>query len=348
MIICNNMKKLFAIGDMHFSDARPWDQESFEKFLDWFKSYDFGPKEDCELLQLGDVTEKAFAFGGTSSLLTRWAVICTQKFSKIYILGGNHCLKYDTEKNVSFYSSSFLKEIDDSFHLIYDETEFTALDGKLKILALPFKYTASSIENYYNEQLDEHFYKTKYDIICGHLGLWDKKWPSIDGLKLNKFNYNYAAFGHIHNPCGTYSRFYTGSIMPFRKSEEKCETPRKIMVFTENKDYSEILLPAFRQYHLLDYKTEKPKHKKHSDKIVHVYEFVNCKDQNLIELNSDYYVKKTTHQKSEEIVFESNKDTASVLDEDDFKVLEQMCKDQNIILKRKTKALLKELLQQKS
>lgn len=341
------MKKLFAIGDMHFSDARPWDQESFEKFLDWFKSYDFGPKEDCELLQLGDVTEKAFAFGGTSSLLTRWAIICTQKFSKTYVLGGNHCLKYDVEKNVSFYSSSFLRELDSSFHLIYDETEFFALDGKLKVLALPFKYTSSSIESYYNKQLDKHFYETEYDIICGHLAIWDKKWPSIDGIKLDNFKYKYAAFGHIHNPCGTHSQSYAGSIMPFRKSEEKCDTPRKIMVFTEDKTYHEILLPIFRQYHTLDYRVEKPKFKKHSDKVVHVYEFVNCKDQNLIELNSEFYVKKATYQKNEEIIFKADEKAVSALNKDDFAILEQMCKEQNIVLKRKTKALLKELLQQK-
>ena len=339
------MKRLFVIGDMHFSDARPWDQESFEKFLDWFEIYNFGAKEDCELLQLGDVTEKAFAFGGTSSLLARWAVICIKKFSKIYVLGGNHCLKYDTEKNISFYSSSCLREIDSSFNLIYNETEFTALNGKLKILALPFKYTASSIETYYNEQLPKHFYETEYDILCGHEGIWDKKWPNVDGIKLDKFKFKFAAFGHIHNPYGTYSRFYTGSIMPFRKSEEKCDTPRKIMVFTEDKDYDEVILPIFRQYHLLDYKKDKPEYKKYSDKIVHVYEFTNCKDQNLMELNSEYYVKKSTYQKGEEIIFEANEETASILSEDDFTILEQMCKEQNIVLKRKTKALLKELLQ---
>ena len=63
-------KRLFILGDTHFSNERDWDLESFEKFIDWFSKYDFGNKEECELLQLGDLTEKSKNAGKTYLLDT--------------------------------------------------------------------------------------------------------------------------------------------------------------------------------------------------------------------------------------------------------------------------------------
>lgn len=351
-------KRLFILGDTHFSNERDWDLESFEKFIDWFSKYDFGNKEDCELLQLGDLTEKSKSAGKTYGLLLKFMTVCLTKFSKIYILGGNHCMKYNSLRNEVEYSSEFLGELDDSIKLIYDETEFTALDGKLSVLALPFKYTTTSIENYYNNNLKPELYTNHYNLICGHVTIFDEKFKIVDGINLKKFNFDHAVFGHIHNRCGTNAKYYPGSIMPFRKSEEKTELPRCIKVIDEdNNELDEIQLPIFRQYHTINFQTEKPKYKRNSTDIVHVYELTNCDEKTIINFCSEYYIKKSITQNVlniENIVNNSgdddkinNENVKNLLLEDDFVILEKMCKDNDIILKRKTKALLRELLTNK-
>ena len=343
------MKKLFYLGDMHFSTRRDWDKESFENFINWFENYDFGKYEDCEFFQLGDVTEKSLNSGDAYSLLTDFTVKALKKFKKIYIIGGNHCSKYDTEKNIESYSSEYLAKLSDNIKLIYKEQEIEALDSKLKILALPFRHTSKQIETYYNEDLPEHFYKNHYNIICGHEMIYDENFKVAGGVNLKKFNYDHAVFGHIHQRFGNNASMYTGSIMPFRKSEEKTVLPRCMKVFNEDGvELKEIVLPIFRQYHVIDFKKEKPTFKKYSDKIVHVYEFINCGNDFIASnMYSDYYVKKTSPLKIDDNILSDENIDKNILIEDDFTVLEQMCKEQNIILKRGTKALLKELLPKK-
>ena len=344
------MKKLFVLGDMHFSNSREWDLESFNHFIDWFENYDFGKYEDCELLQLGDVTEKSINNGAVYFLVTKFFKIALRKFSRIYVIGGNHCWKYDVTRNSEYFSTEYLSNMSDNIKTIFSEEKFTALDGKLSILALPFKFTVSSIEEYYNKHLNESFYEEKYNIICGHVNLYDSNFPSIEGLKLKNFKFDHAVFGHIHSRIGANAKYYTGSIMPFRKSEEKTELPRCIKVYDDtNNELPEIELPIFRQYHIIDFNKNKPEFERNSGTIVHIYELVNCKNDLVGEKTyPNFYIKKSSTIKSiDDCNTDSIDNDNNILLKDDYTVLEQMCKDNNIILKRGTKVLLKELLSSK-
>ncbi len=343
------MKKLFVLGDMHFSGRRDWDHESFKNFINWFKNYEFGKYEDCELLQLGDVTEKAQNYGDTYALATEFFLCALSKFCKIYVIGGNHCEKYDTEKNKEYFSTEFLTELSNNIKTIYKEEVFSVLGGKLSVLALPYKYTAIPLDDYYNTKLPQDIYDDHYEIICGHEMIYDENFKIAGGIDLKKFNYDHAVFGHIHNRFGNNASMYTGSIMPFRKSEEKTELPRCIKVYSEdNIELPEIVLPIFRQYHVVDFRQKNPiLYKKHSGQTVHVYEFINCVNDTIaFNKYPNVYVKKSTAVSIDDIDIDIDDENfdKNILLEDDFTILEQMCKEQGINLKRKTKALLKELL----
>lgn len=336
---------LYTMGDAHFCNARDWDKESFGKFIKWFKEDLPVNNSHSELLQLGDLTEKALNEGATLAMLTEWAEVALQRFDKIYIVGGNHDDKYDVMKDEEHYSSEYLAEMDNRIQVIYKETEFEVLNGSLKVLALPFRHVPGSLEKYYSEQLDSKYYDTKYDLICGHTAIKDPALPHIPGVDLSRFHYKYAAFGHIHDRSGPNARFYTGSIMPFRKNEEKTALPRCFKVYSDDGQEAEIELPIFRQYHV---GVDKPEHKKNSTDVVHIYELNDPKK--VVDYADEYYVKKSLATSAINALAErlqtveaKARNSASLFD-DDLTVLEKMCKEQGIALKRKTKAILKKLL----
>lgn len=340
------MKKLFVIGDMHFSTSRPWDEESFKNFLDWYDKQEFGPFEDCELLQLGDVTEKATNTGKPFEMLTSFFEMSLRKFSKIYVLGGNHCHKWVTEKGESQYVTQYLPYMSNRIKVIFEEEIFDAIDG-LKVLALPHKHVVTTIEDYYNNNLPSVYYETPVDLICGHTGIFDKAFPYISGLMLDKFNFKFAAFGHIHNRWGSNKKMYTGSIMPFRKGEQNCELPSCIKVFTKDAELDEIQLPQFRSYETIDFRNTKPTYKKFSDKVVHIYELDNCRDKNSAKIMyNDYYFKFGKITEVEAVNSENGAIENSVIKVFDnyYDAFQKMCKEKGITFKRKTHTLLKDLL----
>src|SRR5574344_44768 len=337
------MKKLFVIGDLHFSTSRPWDYESFENFLKWFEKYDFGKYEECELIQLGDVTEKGTNTGTPMEMMTEFFSSALKRFNHIYVLGGNHCHKLVND--TSQFVTQYLPLMSDNISVIYDEKEFMT-DSGMNVLALPYKHTDIGIEKYYNECLDKSMYENQHDLICGHVCLYDDSMKYIPGVDLKKFKYRYASFGHIHSRIGKNAKYYTGSVMPFKTSEEFTELPRCIKVFTKEKELDEIKLPTFRHYQVIDFNKESPQNKKFSGDIVYIYELSNCRNKSSAkELYKNYYFKfgQIENISLNEGDFTKLELTKKLFD-NNFTAFQKMCEEQNLQFKRKTQILIRQLL----
>lgn len=345
------MRQTFVIGDLHFADSRPWDIESFEKFIKWFENYDFQcSKEESELILLGDCTEKATNTGRPIDMLTRFTKLALAKFSNIIVIGGNHDVKEDNEGHFQ-YSTQYLSHLGD-VKLVYDEEIFTTKQG-LVVKALPHKKTISSLEDYYNNELPKSFYDADCDLIVGHCGLFDSDYPYIAGVKLSKFKYKYAAFGHIHQRYGQMKEAYTGSVMPFRKSEETTSLPRCIKRYSQTDTglvCSEIPIPMFRTYKRIDFNNEKPSVRKYSSDAVYVYEIMNCNDKAILaSLSKDYYIiaGKSTMALKADANGESEKITsvAGLIFKDKKDAFHQMMQNMNYHFKRSTVSIVTNLLE---
>lgn len=301
------MKKIYFLGDCHFSSSRPWDEESFNKFLDWYDNYDFGPKEESELVQLGDLTEKKTLSGKTSEFLQRWLDISSKKFSTVYVIRGNHCYDKDNDETaISFIEKQ--KEIKNC-HIIYDETIFTTPFG-FKLKCLPFKKAVQPLDEYYNKYLPNNFYSEDADILCGHVAVYAKD-SFFGGVDRTKFVSKFRAFGHIHNRLGECAEDYCGSIMPFKVREDIQDLPRVIKVYSKDSDVIEekpIELPIFREYSVFELKPDQyPEFKKNSDKTVHVYTINDYKNSAVLESYlKDYYYRIGKPSKIENSVIENN------------------------------------------
>lgn len=343
------MRKTYIMGDLHFSSDRPWDLESFSNFIRWFEQWDIqNKKEESELLLEGDLTEKSVNAGIAISLLTKFIAIALQKFNNIIIIGGNHDLKIKIDGKPQ-YSSQYLQELG-NVKLVYDEEIFDSEQG-LHIIALPYKSTACPIESYYNDKLEDKFYKEQCDLITGHVSLFDSNFPYIAGIDLSKFHFKHAAFGHIHQRYGKMKQYYTGSIMPFRISEQASELSRCIKVIDENSDETEVTLPAFRVYHTISYSTQKDllQHKKHSDKVVHVYKVDDCDSKDsLMSLMQDYYVieGKLAISSFGESVDKVSDSAMNALFKSKKEAFESMLKEKDLHLKRGTLKVMNSLFQE--
>jgi hypothetical protein len=343
-------KQLFVLGDLHFNLARDWDSEAFNKFIKWFEEYDFGNYELSELLQLGDVVEKASNLGDTLELVTIFFDIACKKFSKIYILGGNHCHRLSRDK--SQYATQYLRLIGaqhskgrvSQIETIYDEKIFYT-KNLFHIIALPYKRVNGKIlDDYYSNNLPSQFYKTKADLLCGHVAIKEQK-TFYGGINISKFATTNYAFGHIHSRNGIYKKLYTGSVMPFKIDEENSELERCIKVFTKDEHdkiiESEIIIPKFIKYDKIQFE-QTPEFKKNSDDQVHIYTVTNCKNvQQAKSFYSDYYIRGvektpvslTINANSQEKIFLTP-----------LEALASMLKEIKVPIKRKTLSLLKSIL----
>jgi DNA repair exonuclease SbcCD nuclease subunit len=332
--------KVVLLGDMHFSCTKDWSTESFNKFIKWFSDYDFGKKEDVTLVQLGDVVDKASNPGDTLELVARFFCVCCEKFSKIYIVGGNHDHHLFNDK--SRYATQFVPYLGDSHQIenIFEETVFEI--AGLKVIALPHRRINGKIlEDYYNNELNPLFYSTEADIICGHVAIKEPK-SFYGGINISKFKAKHHAFGHIHVRNGTYRNHYTGSIMPFKIDEMTSEIDRCIKVIdsSTNKE-SEIKMPQFISYEDIQFQ-ETPLYKKESDDIIHIYTVHNCKNlQQAKSFYPSYYIRgvekvqnsltTTTGEKAELFITPLN-------------ALDAMIRETKMVIKRRTLALLKSIL----
>jgi len=329
--------KLFVIGDMHLSTSRDWDREIFNKFIRWFSDTDFGNPEECELLQLGDVTERSSNLGDTIEFVMRFFQIASKKFKTIYVLGGNHCHK--NVHDVSQYSTKFLWHLN-NVKLIYKEEIFNTENG-FHILALPYRRVEGKIlDDYYSNELPEEFYKTKVDLICGHVALKEPK-TFYGGINISKFHSKFRAFGHIHSRNGLYKDDYVGSILPFKIDEEKTELPRIIKIIEKNKT-GQLEIPIFVKYEHLRF-GETPK--VFDDNITRIYTIVNCKN---IQQAKNHYPRlfiRGVEKIQNNISVKAGEKVEHFISP--LHALDNLLQETKMIIKRKTLSLLKSLLETK-
>jgi DNA repair exonuclease SbcCD nuclease subunit len=342
-------KHLFVCGDLHFETNHDWSQEAFHKFISWFENYNFGDYNQSELLQLGDVVEKATNTGATLELVSLFFDIACKKFSKIYVLGGNHCHRLTKEK--SQYATQFLKFIGthhskgdvSQIEVIYDEKIFFT-SNHFQIIALPYKRINGKIlDDYYTKELPPEFYSTKADLICGHVAIKEPK-TFYGGIDITKFATTNYAFGHIHTRNGLYKKYYTGSVLPFKIDEENTELERCIKVFTKSNAQiteQEIQIPRFITYEKVKFE-DQPTFKKESDNQVHIYTVTNCKNiQQAKNFYPDYYIRGVEKINTNITVHAGEKEKIFLTP---LEALDSMLKETKMTIKRKTLSLLKTIL----
>ncbi len=333
---------LYLLGDLHFTNSHEWDNICFTRFIDYFKNLNI--EADSSLFLLGDITDKKINDSRTTDLVSCFFAIALSKFKAIYILGGNHDMHKDIFGNI-YYTTQFVKNFNpEKIHLIYNETILN-IDG-LKVMALPHKETTLGIEEYYNSELSNDFYSTEVNLLLGHLNIYDEKMPIADGLNIKKFNYKNAYFGHVHSRVGSYAKNYTGSIMPFKKSENITELPRCIVKMDKN-SIEEIELPIFKVFKTLDISKELPTSKKTDNPTV-VYDFTNCNDETVESLRKDYFIR--YERDSLEIAAENAEEQETAIVEQIFSSFYEayikMCKDLDLHPKRSVNSLVKSLLEE--
>jgi len=334
------MNKLYLLGDCHLSVSRDWDREAFNKFIDWFEQQNFGNKEECELIQLGDVVEKATNLGDTLELVAKFFTIVCKKFKTIYLIGGNHDHRLVHEK--SQYATQFLKYIGDSqIELIFKEQIFHTKNG-FHIMALPYRRVEGKIlDDYYSNELPEEFYKTKVDLVCGHVAIKEVK-SFYGGINISKFHGKHRAFGHIHTRNGQFKEDYCGSIFPFKIDEDITELPRIIKCLTSKGLSNPIEIPQFIKYENMKF-GEKPKFNKNSNKLVHIYTIHNCKS--VQQAKSEYpniYIRGIEKIQNQINVKTGEKIELFITPLD---ALNNLIKETGMIIRRKTLSLLKNILE---
>ena len=326
------MKRLFLIGDTHFADTKDWHREIYSKFIEWFSTQDFGDPHTAELIQLGDVFEKAANLGNSLEYAAKFFKIASEKFSRIWIIGGNHDHRLVNEK--SQFATQYLAYIGNVTR-IYEET-IADICG-YKVCLLPYRrIKGKQIDEYYSNELPEEFYTTQFDLICGHVGIKEKG-GFFGGIDIDKFNAKHRAFGHIHVRNGVYSSDYCGSILPFKIDETISEKGRVIKCLSADK-MTEIAIPEFMRYELLKF-GEKPVIT--DDKTI-VYTVTNCK--NAQQAKAEYpnlYIKGIERAASKIETKTGEKNTVFV---NPLQALDSLVKETGLVVKRKAMGMLRELL----
>jgi DNA repair exonuclease SbcCD nuclease subunit len=322
---------IYFLGDLHFSTSHEWDVDAITKFISWFKEQQFEP--GSTLIQLGDVFDRASNYGETIKLVTEFFKIASEKFEKVYVLGGNHDLGISKQRYQ--YATFFLPDSFENIECIYEE-KIINFNGT-SIAFLPFrKIKGKILEDYYSKELDESFYKA--DIVCGHVALKEEK-SFFGGILPDKFSGKFI-MGHIHTRVGNYKDSYTGSIMPFKINENQTELQRAIIGYNvQSKIFSEISIPDIISFEQITFGDEINQNK---DGLVHLYTIKNCKHlQEAKSVYSNYYVYNIEKPKVENENVSVSEQTILLTPID---ALSLMIKEQKIIPKRNTVKLVKELL----
>ena len=333
---------LYLLGDLHFTNSHEWDDICFTRFIEYFSNLEV--EADSSLLLLGDISDKKINDSKTIDLISWFFAVVLKKFKMIYVLGGNHDMHKDIFKKVH-YTTQFVKYFNpEKIHLIYSE-EILDING-LKVLALPHKETNLGIEEYYNSELDNKYYSTQVDLLVGHLNIYDEKMPMAEGLDIHKFNYKTAYFGHVHSRVGSYAQNYTGSIMPFKKTENDTLLPRCIAKIAKD-SVEEIPLPVFKLFKTLDISKELPSNKK-SDNPTIIYDLINCNDETAESLKKDYFIRseKDILDVSEEIEIDQEAVIFDQIFENFYDAYTQMCRDLDLHPKRSVNSIIKQLLEE--
>lgn len=243
------MSKICSFGDVHFSSINQWNSEAGENFIDWFDKEDFGPKDETELVFVGDIAERDTNPGDVIDQMYRLFNLASKKAKHVYVCMGNHDKKlyHDKEQHSLKFLSNF-----PNITVYETETAITTENG-YKVLMLPWQRMVDGItlHDYYNTSLPKELTDTEYDLVVGHWNIKEEKglqWMQ-EGVDLKKFKTKSFAIGHIH--LRTRDE-YVGSVFPNSVAEQNDCYPRGYKVYENGKE-SFVEMPRFLKYVTIKY-----------------------------------------------------------------------------------------------
>lgn len=296
----------YFFGDVHFSAMNPWNRDVADVFIRWFeKEFGDSHKEDS-LWMLGDLADSAVNGGFVIEKMFHFVSYAASRFSKVYILMGNHDVKLI--RSISQSAVSFLNEID-NVEVIDKPREITSLSG-LKVLCLPHMRLSNgkSIADYYNSSdYSQWMSSQRADVCIGHVAIKDD-FIFKDELDIDRIPADIKIFGHIHTRS---RKEYIGSVWPCKDSEVETKHPRCYMVIDKDKNIKEVKLPVFLTYKTVEY----PEEAKAEEGVVTV--FIVDGLQSLAEARSFY---KDVYVKSVSKKLQTSKESSNLKQEVDLKV----------------------------
>ncbi len=211
----HNIRNIYLLGDLHFgikNNSAEWFDIQKSFILDWFipKIIEDGFDPNLDLLfQVGDwyhVRESTNIRISNGSL--EIFKILSDKFKRgIHIILGNHDVYYKDKNDIHS-----LKEVDIIFKniTVYESPSIININGKHKILMLPWEHNTSKL----SKIIEENSVASDY-IIC-HADIKDfklNKWTKIEnGIEISKLsNYKRIYSGHIHTRQENKNVLYIGT-----------------------------------------------------------------------------------------------------------------------------------------
>lgn len=278
-------------GDVHFDDSHPYFIHASESFLKYFDSLEENCSKNTAVF-LGDLTEKFLVSGRVYDYLTQ-LLITKNRFSKTYVLVGNHDIKKHQGEDLLVFEFArnypTVEILNRPAQVLYIED--------LKVLSLPFFHfimdssgNIVSMTEYYN-QLSKVYSKESFDLILGHVTVK----PVNDELKnrnvqnllfqkdlvdLSGISYGKKIIGHIHKRILPY---YIGSIFPL--SRDEMDLSRSLIIY-QRCTWAEKKLPEFIRFVDISYPDSLSVENDDTAYVVTVYQ---CDNESLAE---DFYCKR--------------------------------------------------------
>lgn len=258
------------LGDLHLRSDKKYFIDTCNKFLDWFRDWDWN-KDSNELILAGDLVEQATPGGITISFLER--LVSESKFKKIHICVGNH----DDKKinGIQQLAYEFLNYKDNV--IIYRAPREVTIDGH-SALILPYYVGVNDLgltmKEYYSNIPNNKKFKNDYDLVVGHFSGSDALFSELPDCiaNLDRFS-GRVCLGHIHTRTANPQR-YLGSVFAGRKSEN--DYTRAAWGLDGN-GWQEYPLPLFNEFLTVTYPQDLPK----SKALVPIYTILNCGSEDI-------------------------------------------------------------------
>ncbi len=244
-----------SLGDLHFSDNRPW---SFEVSKEVVKHIINSPENNPSntLVLLGDLTEAAMLSGQMYELLLDLFV--GLRYNNTYVIVGNHDRKANRQGKLvlayKFLQDPKKKKLFTSNIKVIDTVEEISIEDN-KCLFLPYIFSDSGYDWKYYESLPDDIKNTHYDIIFGHYT--DSSNISFKDriVDTSYLKTKYWCIGHQHLPGGN----YLGSVIPNSTSEANHKRyQRHYFKVGKDTEYSNLELPVFSDYYSITYPDSLP------------------------------------------------------------------------------------------
>lgn len=269
---------LIAIGDIQFSDDRPWSFDVAKRVVDHLLNHPTNNKRNTAVF-LGDITENAFISGQVIALLERF--FHDLKYEKVYVLQGNHELKKN-KVGQETYVLDFLRSSSYPNIEIVDSVREITLNGA-QYLMLPFFHPTGT--RTMKAEYEALHFDHEFAAVFGHLQDNSLNLPG-ESIDLSHIKTRHWCLGHIHNP----SDHYLGSVVPNAVSE--AHKVRRIMSF-EGAEVEIILLRTILEYYDVMYPEPLPT----IDCDVPVFTVYNCADEAVArEKYGNIYIRKCIYE----------------------------------------------------